>query len=621
MKRAYKMFSLNAKFNLRDTHVTNKLAGFKRMKILNYFLISIISLFFVVACNEGIDPITEMPPGTDASAPVITVNFPAEGTEIKRPEAVSSIDIKFEVTDDIELGSIQVLINGAEIASFGDFRDYRRAIEELTFDNVTNGSHVLTIKATDLQGKSSTVNVNFVKSPPYSPKYAGEIFYLPFDGEFMEMISFQNPTVVGNPGFSNNSLAGLKSYAGATDSYLTFPAERLKNNEMTAIFWMKINAVPDRAGILVMGPEDVANPTAQNNRTSGFRFFRENAGGKQRFKLNTGNGTADTWFDGGTAADVDPAIGEWVHFGFTISNSECVVYIDGQVAKQGAFTGIDWTGCDVISIMSGAPRFNGWNHKSDLSLMDELRIFNRVLSQEEIQAIITEESGKDFTYTPKYPGEIFYMPFEDSYLELVSQTESAVVGAPGFSAGKVGKAYAGAADSYLAFPADGLKNSQLSAAFWMKINATPDRAGILVMGPPDPDKPDTPNNRKTGFRFFREGSATAQIFKLNAGNGTADSWFDGGAAATVDPTPGNWVHLAYTISGTECVVYINGEIAKQDAFDGIDWTGCDILSIMSGAPRFTEWSHFSDLSLMDELRLFNKVLTQAEIQAIIDDEK
>jgi len=309
-----------------------------------------------------------------------------------------------------------------------------------------------------------------------------------------------------------------------------------------------------------------------------------------------------------------------VHMAFTITSGKAIVYIDGQIVKESDLTGLDWTGCDVLSIMSGAPRFTGWTHLSDLSLMDELRIFNRALPQGEIQAIITEESGKDFTYTPKYDGEIFYMPFEDDYLEYVSQSEATIVGTPGFTAGKVGNAYSGATDSYLTFPSTGLQGNQFSAAFWMKTNADPDRAGILVMGPPDPDKPDTPNNRKNGFRFFREGSATAQIFKLNAGNGTADTWFDGGAVATIDPSTGNWSHFAFTISGTECVVYIDGEVVKQGTFGGIDWTGCDILSIMSGSPRFLEWNHKSDLSLMDELRLFNKALTQAEIQAIIADE-
>jgi hypothetical protein len=276
--------------------------------------------------------------------------------------------------------------------------------------------------------------------------------------------------------------------------------------------------------------------------------------------------------------------------------------------------------------MSGDPRFSGWDHHSDESLMDELRIFDRSLSQEEIQGIISEESGKDFTYVPKYDGEIFYMPFEDDFLEYVTQDEATIVGTPGFGAGKVGKAYSGAADSYLTFPTEDLTGNQFSAAFWMKIQLSDPaptyghRAGILIMGPPDPDKPDTPNNRKNGFRFFREGSATSQIFKLNSGNGTADVWFDGGAAATVNPTTGSWRHYAFTISGTECVVYIDGEVVKQGAFGGIDWTGCDILSIMSGAPRFLEWNHWSDESLLDELRLFNKALSQAEVQAIIADE-
>jgi hypothetical protein len=406
---------------------------------------------------------------------------------------------------------------------------------------------------------------------------------------------------------------GLKSYAGAAGSYLTFPAERFQNQEFTAVFWMKVNPSPDRAGILVMGPPDPDNPDSPNNRTSGFRFFREDAGGEQRFKLNAGNGTADSWFDGGDAADVDPSVEKWRHFAFTISNSEAVVYIDGEVVKQGAFDGIDWAGCDILSIMSGAPRWTGWDHWSDESLMDELRIFDRALSQEEIQNIITDESDQEFLYS----GMTFYMPFENSYVDAVSQTEATVVGSPGFEDGIVGSAYAGDVDSYLTFPADNLTTDQFSASFWMKVNPDPDRAGILVMGPPDEENPDAQNNRNNGFRFFREAAGEEQRFKLNVGTGDGETWFDGGDAADVDPATNEWRHFAFTISDAEAVVYIDGEVVKQDEFAGIDWTGVDILSIMSGAPRFTGWDHLSDLSLMDELRLFNKALTQEEVQGIM----
>ena len=596
-----------------------------------YIKIIILALAVVMfnACEKDyIDPISKVEPGPDEEAPQVSIKSPVEGTTIQVPELIASVNISLEATDDIEIGNVSVTIDDVEIASFTEFKDYRRAVEEFLFENVTNGDHQLKVTATDLTGKTGSATVNFSKAPPYSPVYPDEIFYMPFDNDFAEKISFTNATVVGNPGFAGESIIkgeGVNAYKGATDSYLSFPTEGLLGNEFSAVFWMKVNAVPDRAGILVIGAPDDANPTAMNNRKHGFRFFRENASGKQRFKLNVGTGESDSWFDGGAAADVDPSTGEWVHMAFTISETEAVVYIDGQVVKQGELAGVDWTGCDVISIMSGVPRFTGWSHLSDLSFMDELRLFKRALTPEEIATIIQDESGKTVGYNPIYDGEIFYMPFEGDNKEMVSGTEATMVGTTGFSEeGKQGKAYMGAADSYLTFPTTNLQNDNFSAVFWMKINNVPDRAGVLVMGPEDPDNADYPvkqNNRKSGFRFFREAAGTNQIFKLNAGNGTADSWFDGGAAAQVDPSTGEWVHMAFTISGTECVVYIDGEEVKQGEFGGIDWTGCDILTIGSGAPRFTGWDHKSDLSLIDELRIFDKALSKDEIMTIINAEK
>jgi hypothetical protein len=250
--------------------------------------------------------------------------------------------------------------------------------------------------------------------------------------------------------------------------------------------------------------------------------------------------------------------------------------------------------------------------------MDELRLYSKVLSEEDIEAIIQAESG----YTPKYEGETLYVPFDGNYSNLLTGVEATVVGTPGFAGEAVAgsDAYAGAADSYLTFPTDGIATDEFSASFWLKIDAVPDRAGILVAGPPDPNLPATPNNRTKGFRFFRENASGLQRFKLNVGDGTADTWFDGGAAADVDPASGEWVHFAFTISDTEAVVYIDGEIVSQGAATGISWDEVDVLSIMSGAPRFTEWGHMSDESYMDELRLFNKVLTQAEVQSIMNGE-
>lgn len=358
------------------------------MKRYNSIIIGL--LLFTLGCNFSyIDEIVAVNPGPDLEAPEVTINFPLEGTLIRVSEEVTAININFEVKDDIEIESIRILLNGKEIETFKGFLDYRRFVKILRYENLGNGSHDLIIEAKDLSGKITSKSVNFEKVEPYQPVYDNEIFYLPFDGDYMELVSTETANIQGNPGFSN----GIKgtSYAGANNAYLTFPAQGLLQDEFSAVFWYKVNAEPNRAGILVVGPPDPNNPTNMNNRKNGFRLFREAAGSKQRIKLNVGNGSGDTWFDGGIAADIDPVAGDWVHIAITISKSSAAVYINGKIVKKGDFPGVNWTGCDILSIASGAPRFTGWGHLSDGSLMDELRIFSKALSQEAIQALIDAE--------------------------------------------------------------------------------------------------------------------------------------------------------------------------------------------------------------------------------------
>jgi hypothetical protein len=355
------------------------------MKTIKYMLACMLAIF-VTACNDGIDSITPVAPGPDETAPVVKVNYPTDGLEIFLLDEVISINLQADVSDDIELGAVSFKLNGAEIAKFDQFKDYRRAELKYTYDNLTNGDYVFTVDATDLSGKTASQSVNFSKTSRYQPKYEGEIFYMPFNDNFKELVSDIEASKVGSPVFGEG-ITGL-AYKGVDNAYLTFPTTGLLGSEFSAAFWYKVNATPDRAGILVISPVDTEHPEAMNNRTSGFRFFREGSGTSQTLKLNVGNGTADTWFDGGAAASLNPASAGWVFVAFTISSTECAVYIDGEVVNKGDFSGVSWEGCDRLSIASGAPRFTEWSHFSDLSMIDELRLFNKALTAEEIKALM-----------------------------------------------------------------------------------------------------------------------------------------------------------------------------------------------------------------------------------------
>lgn len=576
------------------------------MKVLKNILVFSMLLLFAASCDEGIDSISRVEPGADESAPQITLNYPKEGTRIQVTEPETTIVIDFEVTDDIEIGTIKVVLDGTEIGTFSDFIDYRRFLHELTYEGLGNGDHTLKITATDIDGKSTDLSVTFEKVPPYEPKFDGEIFYMPFNGDLMELISQEMGTKVGDPGFVDDGIS-LKAYQGAENAYVSYPVDILNTGAFTAAFWYKINPVPGNAGVISISPEG-------EDRTKGLRFFREGDAASQRFKLNVGTGSEEIWNDGDV---IDASADQWVHIAFTVSEASTIIYFNGEPVNSTDGGIIDWTGCEGISIASGAPNFSYWGHNSDESLYDELRIFNKALSQEELHSVMADE-GEVPPYEPEYENETFYMPFDGTYEEKISETMAAEVGTPGFAGESVEgiNAYAGAADSYLTYPTEGLTSGEFSAAFWYKSNTEAARAGILVAGPEDTDNPDAQNVRTSGFRFFREGNETEQRFKLNIGTGDGEVWNDGG---TIDPTLNEWVHLAFTISESQTIIYINGVEAMAVDSSPIDWTGCDILSIMSGAPRFSGWDHLSDLSYMDELYLFDKALSAEEVESLMND--
>lgn len=564
------------------------------MKKLRITYISFLACFVLLAgCErEGIDSITAVDPGEDQGGPEVTIDYPREGTTLNVLEEVSSIHIEFQVTDDIEIDEIEVLVDGNVVATLNEFPDYRIVDQEVVFDNVTTGEHTVTVRATDMDGNQTSETVNFSKEPPYSPMFANEVFYMPFDGDFMELVSLTDPEQVGNPGFSDGAYLGNAAYLGATDSYLTIPLEPL-GDQFSASFWYKVSGDQDRAGILVAG--------ADEDRTQGFRLFREGDADSQRIKLNVGTGDGESWNDGG-ALDVNA--GEWVHIAFTVSPDETAIYFNGMPVNTAAMSSpIDWTGVEELTIGAGGETFSYWNHLSDSSPMDELRLFDTALSQEDIQNMINAST------------QTLYMPFDGDYKDLISNRDVTVVGSPGFAGESVkgNDAYAGAEGAYLSMPSDGLLSQEFSTTFWYKVNSDPDRAGIITISPEDTENPDAQNDRTSGLRLFREGSAAEQRIKLNVGTGSSDSWNDGGV---IDATAGEWVHVAFTISNTQTVVYINGEPAgTSELTSPIDWTGADLVSIMSGAPRFTAWGHLSDHSYIDELRFYNITLSAEDVKA------
>jgi len=361
------------------------------MKIYRHIvLFAIASAFLIVACEmeDFTDPIEKVEPGPDTEAPVVQINYPAQGTAIRVREDTTSVDIEFEVRDDIEIQSVILKVDGNQIAEFTEFKDYRCFINEYTHEPVTNGEHTVTLEATDMDGKSDSQTVGFEKIAPYETRYDGEIIYMPFDGNAMELITITNAAEIGNPGFADGLVS--QAFQGAAESYLTFPVDTLVNESISAAFWYHVDpaATATRAGMLTVGPPS----DNDGDRTQGFRLFRVGNETRQTIRLNIGKGDGDSWYTAGGDYRITLAEADWLHVAFTVSTDSVAIFLNGDLAAAGAFEGpIAWTDCEILSIGSGAPNFIVWNHLSDInSLYDELRFFNRFLTQQEIQAIMED---------------------------------------------------------------------------------------------------------------------------------------------------------------------------------------------------------------------------------------
>lgn len=446
---------------------------------------------------------------------------------------------------------------------------------------------------------------NFPQMPPPPPPPAdGLVFHMPFNGNFVEAQSEIAATVVGTPTFAPG-VEG-QAFQGAANSYLTFNMSDLVyelDEDFTVAFWYNINASPDRAGILTI------TPGTPDTRTRGLRIFREGSAYRQVIMGILGTGGGDAWLAGGDAAALNPNFAEWVHVTLTVEGGRAALFFDAQQVVGINFDGISWEDCTVISIGSGAPGFSEWNHLSDQSLIDDVRIYNRALEVDEIATLADTNPPLEMN------GQVFFAPFDHSFRNIVAGMNPTIEGIPTLVPGKVGMAFAGAVDSYLTF---GIQNmvealtDELTIAFWYNLNTERDRAGIFTITT-------GVQTLGEGLRIFREGGANApQNVRMVIGRAGGYAWL---ANTPVIPV-GEWTHIAYVIDADSATIFINGEVAASVGapyfVGGVNFGASTIMSVGAGGPGFSEWNHLSDTSLIDDLRIFDRALSEAEIAAIIE---
>jgi len=89
---------------------------------------------------------------------------------------------------------------------------------------------------------------------------------------------------------------------------------------------------------------------------------------------------------------------------------------------------------------------------------------------------------------------------------------------------------------------------------------------------------------------------------------TVDGDVSGGAETAVTVNDNNWHHIAYVVNGNSQTIYLDGSISG---------TATETLSTNSGKIRIgsREFSSSYYQGLLDQVRIYNRSLTQEEIQS------
>lgn len=353
--------------------------------IIKYILATVVLSVSLNSCRDSyLDTIKPVAAGADAAAPQIEIVSPSGNVLIPFIQTTTDFKLQYNVTDDVELSNVEIYLDGTKLSSNDKFLDYRIFKDTYTYKNLGLGDHTFRVDAKDLSGKTSTKSFKFNIDNKYTALY-GEKVYMPFfaGGVYTDLLSGNNPTIVGSPSTVSGGYDGA-AYKGATDSYIKLPLAGLySSNGISFTFWYKVNTSPDRSGIITIN-DDADN--SNDNRTGGLRLFREGSTSSQTIKLNVGLGAGgESWNDGGNIA----ANGNWVHIGVTVSPTESKIYFNGVLQRTATYTTpFSFSSSTDVVIGSGAPSFTYWGHNADLSLIDDLRIYNKALTEAEVKATV-----------------------------------------------------------------------------------------------------------------------------------------------------------------------------------------------------------------------------------------
>ena len=427
-----------------------------------------------------------------------------------------------------------------------------------------------------------------------------------------------NGTHVNGPTPVSGKVAGALRFDGVND-HVRVP-DHAELNVGTGNFTLDAWVRTGSSGLIVL-VDKRSGPTPQ-----GYSLFLVN--GRLGFQMANGVGSS------GCAATPTPgracvnyvapptspnvADGQWHHVAAVVDRANATsgvrLYVDGvQVFAGSPLTGnLDNTSDLYLGMRTPAQNGGGFL-PGDL---DEVELIRRALTQQEIQAIFNAGSAGKCKCVQPPSGMVAWYRMDGNANDFGGSNNPSATNAISFVAGKDNQGVTFGSGGYIEIPhSPALAVQRFTIDAWVK-----------PQGP-------GPNNDFWGSVIVQKGlplpaGHTAQSVSLWWSSNQQKFLFGIGTSSpptnvavssnTFPATNTNWYHVAATYDGSTMKLYVNGNLEASKPFTSsitydpsIPWTiGSTAAPYRAlGAPRTFN-------GVIDEVEIFNRALSQAEIQAI-----
>jgi len=319
--------------------------------------------------------------------------------------------------------------------------------------------------------------------------------------------------------------------------------------------------------------------------------------------------------------------GVFHHVAVTYDGVTEAVYLDGGLLGSMTFTQVAYAASYQYQIGAGFtlgwPAGNG-NYFYFQGLIDEVEFFNRALSQTEVQAIVNAGSaGKCKTTqpgacTPPPSGLVTWLTGDGTANDFLGTNNGTPQNGASFAAGKVGQAFSvngtnqfiSLPTNVIPYPATGASSTQpMTVDAWFLTST----GGVILGQQGVFSPPAAPSGTVPAIYVGTDGFLYASLFSK-------------GVVAPLSSAPnkvnnGIFHHVAVTYDGVTETVYLDGGLVGSMPFTQIGYAASYQYQI--GAGFTVGWpagnaNYFYFQGLIDEVEFFNRALSQAEVQAIVN---